>query len=115
MLNKERQAETEVDSEQMLIDIPSAQMPQNPMLPAVNRNYRPTYNQWKRIEDYTEFCPNESFPFSRIELVDFKKCKVHLKGGKKVSFDCLSEKQYVWVCNGGYYEDAQFINEDARV
>jgi hypothetical protein len=35
MMNKERQAETEVDSEQMPIDIPSAQMPQNPMLAAV--------------------------------------------------------------------------------
>ena len=35
MLNKERQAETKVDSEQMPIAGSSAQMPQNPMLCAV--------------------------------------------------------------------------------
>ena len=93
----------------------SAGIAQNLVLPAVNRTYRPTYDQWKRIEDYTEFSPNESFPYSRIELVDFKKCKVHLKGGKRVAFDCLSEKQYVWVCNGGYYEEAPPIDETARV
>ena len=35
MMNKESQAETEVDSDKMLIDISSAQMPQNPMLSVV--------------------------------------------------------------------------------
>ena len=83
--------------------------------PAISRTYRPTYDQWSRIENDTEFDPNNDFTYSEIELVDFKKCNVHLKGGKRVAFDGLSERQYVWVCNGGYYEEAPNIEDDHRV
>jgi len=38
-----------------------------------------------------------------------------LKGGKRISFDCLSEAQYIHVVNGGFYEDAPAIDEASRV
>lgn len=79
--------------------------------PSTNKMYRPTSDQWHRIINETEFIANESFRWSAIELINFKTSMVHLKGGKRVAFDCLSERQYVWVCNGGYYEEAAEIND----
>lgn len=87
----------------------------NIVKPKINRQYHPTYEQWVRIEGYTEFDPNDDFMYSTMELIDFNKCKVHLKGGKRIAFDGLSEKQYVHVCNGGYYEDAPQINDTDRI
>ena len=49
MQKKERQAETEVDSYKMLIDIPSAQMPQNPMLAEVLSEYNFTLLKKERF------------------------------------------------------------------
>ena len=46
MPNNELKAETEVDSDKMLIDIPSAQMPQNPLLPACGSQADEEENEW---------------------------------------------------------------------
>lgn len=86
-----------------------------PVLPAVSRKYRPTAEQWRKVTTETAFYAEEVTPYSRVELIDFNKSKIHLKGGKRIDFDCLSESEYVHVCNGGYFEEAEPINEDARV
>ena len=85
------------------------------VMPALNKIYRPTYGQWKKITDYTDFCPNDTFQYSNMELIDFNKCKIHLKGGKRIPFDGLSEHQFIWACNGGYYEEAPLINDKERI
>lgn len=87
----------------------------NTLLPAVSRKYRPTAEQWRKVTTETEFYVEEVTPYSRVELIDFNKSKIHLKGGKRIAFDCLSESEYIHVCNGGYFEEAEPINEDARV
>lgn len=38
-----------------------------------------------------------------------------MSGTNTVIFDCLSESEYVHVCNGGYFEEAELINEAERV
>lgn len=83
------------------------------VFPAIDRKYRPTKTQWQKITDETEIEPYCSH--SSIELINFKTSKIHLKGGVRLSFDCLSEDQYVHVCNGGFYEDAPLINDGCRV
>jgi len=83
--------------------------------PSKDRKYSPTFEQWKRIENYTEFSPNDDFMYSTMELINFNTCKVHLKGGRRIAFDGLSEKQFVWVCNGGYYEEAVDIEDSNRI
>ncbi|MBK9223413.1 MAG: hypothetical protein IPO16_15020 [Saprospiraceae bacterium] len=85
----------------------------NTMLPAVSRQYRPTYNQWKKVVEETELEPY--CHHSKVELINFQTSKIHLKGGGRLAFDCLSEAQYLHVVNGGYYEDAPPIDETARV
>lgn len=87
----------------------------NTVLPAVSRQYRPTAEQWRKVTTETEFFAEEVTPYSRVELIDFNKSKIHLKGGKRISFDCLSEREYICVCNGGYFEEADPIDEDAPV
>ena len=86
----------------------------NAMLPAVSRKYRPTFNQWKKIVEETELEPYCGH--SSVELINFETSKIHLKGGARLSFDGLSEAQYLHVLNGGYYEDAiPPIDEAARI
>lgn len=87
----------------------------NTVLPAVSMQYRPTSNQLKKVVDETEFEPEEFIHYSSIELINFKTHKLHLKGGKRISFDCLTEAQYLHVVNGGFYEDAPSIYEASRV
>jgi hypothetical protein len=87
----------------------------NTVLPAVSRQYRPTAEQWRKVTTETAFFAEEVTPYTRVELIDFNKSKIHLKGGRRISFDCLSESEYVFVCNGGYFEEAEPIDEDARV
>lgn len=86
-----------------------------PVLPAVSMQYRPTAIQLKKVVEETEFEPEEFIHYSSIELINFKTSKLHLKGGKRISFDCLSEAQYLHVVNGGFYEDAPPVDETARV
>ncbi|HRH83556.1 MAG TPA: hypothetical protein PK210_04900 [Bacteroidia bacterium] len=83
--------------------------------PSVSMQYRPTSNQFKKVVEETEFEPEEFINYSGVELINFKTSKLHLKGGKRISFDCLSEAQYLYVINGGYYEDAPPVNEAARI
>lgn len=87
----------------------------NTVLPAVSRQYRPTAEQWRKVTTETAFFAEEVTPYTRVELIDFNKSEIHLKGGRRISFDCLSESEYVFVCNGGYFEEAEPIDEDARV
>ena len=87
----------------------------NTVIPAISQQYRPTAEQWRKITTETAFFAEDVTPYSRVELVDFTKYKIHLKGGKRISFDCLSESEYVHVCNGGYFEEAEPINEAERV
>lgn len=87
----------------------------NTVLPAVSMQYRPTSSQLKKVVEETEFEPEEFIHYSSIELINFKTHKLHLKGGKRISFDCLSEAQYIHVVNGGFYEDAPAIDEASRV
>jgi hypothetical protein len=86
---------------------------QNGVLPAVDMKYRPTASQWQKIMFETEMDPTCSY--SNVELINFKTSKVHLKGGIRMPFDCLSEAQYIHVVNGGFYEDAPQIDEKCRV
>jgi len=81
--------------------------------PSKSRKYRPTKNQWKKIFYETEI--DTGCSYSQIELINFETSKIHLKGGARLSFDCLSEAQYIHVLNGGFYEDAAPINDEARV
>ena len=81
--------------------------------PSKSRKYRPTKNQWKKIFYETEI--DTGCSYSQIELINFETSKIHLKGGARLSFDCLSESQYIHVLNGGFYEDAAPINDEARV
>jgi len=81
--------------------------------PSKSRKYRPTSTQWQKIIDETEMEPYCSH--SSMELMNFETSKIHLKGGARLSFDCLSEAQYIHVINGGFYEDAAPINDEARV
>jgi len=83
--------------------------------PTISQQYTPTFEQWRKIFTQTEFYADNITPLSNVCLIDFKKNKIQLKNGKKISFDGLSESQYVHVCNGGYYEDAVDINENERV
>lgn len=87
----------------------------NTVLPAVSMQYRPTAGQLKKVVNETEFEPEEFIHYNSIELINFKTSKLHLKGGKRISFDCLSEAQYLHVVNGGFYEDAPQIDETSRV
>lgn len=87
----------------------------NTVLPAVSMQYRPTASQLKKLVEETEFEPEEFIHYSSIELINFKTSKLHLKGGKRISFDCLSEAQYLHVVNGGFYEDAPPVDETTRV
>jgi len=82
------------------------------MKPNINRQYKPTFEQWRKIIKETEF--STDVHVSMIDLIDFNTSKIYIKG-KKISFDCLNEDQYVWVCNGGYYEEAEPINDYNRI
>jgi hypothetical protein len=81
-----------------------------------SRQYRPTSVQWNKLINETEFTINEQGVYaSMVELINFKTSKVHFKGGKRIAFDCLSEAQFIHVCNGGYYEDAPLIDNKNRI
>lgn len=85
------------------------------LLPAKDRRYRPTLEQWGRIDLNTEFTANEEINFRDIDYIDFDLCCVVLKSRKRVYFDCINEDKYVHVCNGGYHEDAPDIIESQRI
>jgi hypothetical protein len=87
----------------------------NTVLPKVSMQYRLTPSQFKKIVEETEFEPEEFIHHSSVYLINFKTSNVHLKSGERISFDCLSEDQYLHVVNGGYYEDAKPIDESARI
>ena len=112
-MKKELQAGAAADKRTAADSIPSASLVQNGMLPAVDMKYRPTASQWQKIIFETEMAPTCSY--SNVELINFKTSKVHLKGGLRMPFDCLSEAQYIHVVNGGFYEDAPQIDEKCRV
>lgn len=83
------------------------------ILPTLSQQYRPTSTQWKKLVEETELEPY--CHYSKLELINFKTSKIHLKGGAMLAFDCLSEAQYLHVINGGYYEYAPPIDETKRI
>lgn len=82
------------------------------MTPSVSRKYRPTSEQWRKLVEETEMEP--CCHHSKVELINFETSMIHLKGGARLAFDCLSEAQFIHVCNGGYYEDAPPVDESKR-
>ena len=85
------------------------------LLPAKDRKYRPTLEQWGRINVNTEFTPNLEVHHLEIDHIDFNDFAIVLKSKQKVYFDCINEDQYVHVCNGGYYEEAPNIVDSQRI
>lgn len=83
--------------------------------PSKSKKYRPTYRQWEKLVDETEFTPNSKVSYHSVELINFDTSEVHLITGQRIPFDCVSEKQYIHVVNGGYYEDAPEINDSDRI
>lgn len=76
--------------------------------------YRPAAKDWRNIVTMTEFMANDDFDYHNMELINFDTYMIHLKSGKRIPFDCLSEAQYIHVVNGGYYEEAPEIIESER-
>jgi hypothetical protein len=69
-----------------------------------SRQYRPTRFDWLQVTSLTEFTSNEDFYYHSMELINFETSMVHLKGGRRIGFDCLSEDQYLKVVSGKFYE-----------
>lgn len=90
-------------------------MKNNFVSPTKSCIYEPTQDQWARIVNGTEFMPNEIFKHIDINFINFKTSEVFLLNGRRIGFDCLSENEYVHVCNGGYYEDAPEIKKFNRI
>jgi len=59
--------------------------------------HRPTYNQWKNINELSEIMINEDVNYSSIECVNFNSYMIHLKGGKRIGFDCISHDEYLHI------------------
>lgn len=84
------------------------------MKPHKDKKYRPTPTTWRKIREQTGFI-SEPFHEYEMELINFETSQIHLKSGKRISFACLNESEYVHVVNGGYYEEAPPINDNERI
>ena len=102
MLNKERQAETEVDSDKMLIDISSAQMPQNPMLSAAL-----SYSEKFWFGRFIVHCRKNERRYAvtwhmRLELTGFTTAQINY-GLSKLVKKGLLKKEANKYCTKFYY------------
>lgn len=60
----------------------------------IEKKHRPTANQWAKVLQLSEI-EVEDFPYSQMELIDFKSYLIHLKSGRRIGFDCISYEDFL--------------------
>ena len=84
--------------------------------PTKDRKYRPTLMQWQSLLVNTQFFFEPVvIAYTLVELINFNTSCIHLKTGKCIPFDGLNEDQYIYVLNGGYYEETPMIKDKDRI
>lgn len=64
---------------------------------SLDKIHRPTSKQWESVIELSEIMINKDIPYSRIECVNFNSYMIHLKGGSRIGFDCISHNEYLRI------------------